>query len=300
MARISPVRGSSATAAPDRPSKAFSIAACSDASIAEGEAGPVLRRLALRLRDLEAAAVHDDAAEAVLAHHRAVVLRLDAGLAHERARGEALVLRELQLPLRDLAHPAERVRGGRGERIRAQGHHLHADLRQLQPPRLERGDVREGRVGLHHHGAVGLAADEPLADRRLSHVERRAEPGDQPVEVLGELGDEHDVERGTVAHEDLALAVEQGAARRGEGHQARAVVLRQAAEVARADHLQVPELDDESGDEHHRQGLQDREAGLDDPQVLVDPHRPPPLAALMPTAAAAGPPGRRGARRRGR
>ncbi len=180
------------------------------------------------------------------------------------------------------------------------GHHLHADLRQLQPPRLERGDVREGRVGLHHHGAVGLAADEPLADRRLAHVERRAEPGDEAVEVVGELGDEHDVERGAVAHQDLALAVEESPARRGEGHEARAVVLRQAAEVARADHLQVPELDDEGGDEHHRQGLQDREAGLDDPQVLVDPHRPPPLAALMPTAAAAGPPGRRAARRRGR
>ena len=59
------------------------------------------------------------------------------------------------------------------------------------------------------------------------------------------LGDEHDVERGAVAHEDLALAVEEGAARRGEGHEARAVVLRQVAEVARADHLQVPELDDE-------------------------------------------------------
>ena len=205
---------------------------------------------------------------------------------------------ELQLALRDLAHPAQRVRGGRGERVRAQRHHLDADLRQLQPPRLERGDVREGRVGLHHHGAVGLAAGEPLADRRLPHVERRGEPGDEPVEVLGVLGDEHDVERGAVAHEDLALAVEEGAAGRGEGHEARAVVLRQVAEVARADHLQVPELDDESGDEHHRQGLQDGEAGLDDPQVLVDPHRPSPgrahadRASRRSTRAKSSPPAR--------
>ena len=40
MARISPVRGSSATAEPARPSKAFSIAACSEASIVRVRLGP--------------------------------------------------------------------------------------------------------------------------------------------------------------------------------------------------------------------------------------------------------------------
>ena len=89
---------------------------------------------------------------------------------------QALELRQLQLALRDLAHAAERVRGGRGERVGAQRHHLDAHLGQLEPPRLERGDVGERRVGLHHHRAVGLAPRQPLADRRLAHAERRREP----------------------------------------------------------------------------------------------------------------------------
>ena len=231
---------------------------------AQGEAGTVVRRLPLRLRDLDPAAVHDDAAEAVPPHELAVVTRLDPGLSHERPRGEALELRKLQLALRDLAHPAEGVGGGGGEGVRAQGHHLDAHLRELLAPRLERRHLREGGVGLHDHGTVGLAAGEPLADRGLAHAERRGEPGDQPVEVVRVLRGQDHAEGGAVAHQDVPLAVEEGAAGRGEGDEARAVVLRQVPEVACADHLEVPELDDERRQQDHRDGLHDGQAGLDD------------------------------------
>ena len=59
----------------------------------QGEAGAVVRLPpALCLAHLEPAAVDDHAAEAVAAHQPLVVPVLDAGLAHERAGGDRLVL----------------------------------------------------------------------------------------------------------------------------------------------------------------------------------------------------------------
>ena len=184
MARISPVRGSSATAAPARPSKAFSIAACSDGVDREGEA---------RARPPAPGAPPPATSRPRLLTmtRRKPSLPISSRLYSDsmpawptsEPGARPLYSGELQLALRDLAHPAERVRGGRGERVRAQRHHLHADLRQLAPPRLERRHVREGRVGLHHHragragGARAARGSPPLPRRASARAGRRGGRG---------------------------------------------------------------------------------------------------------------------------
>src|SRR3989304_792587 len=123
MARISPVLGSSATAAPPRPppppAGERTLHRDRQRGVeAKGQARAVLGGLALGLGDLETAAVHHHAPIAVAAHELAVVSRLDAVLTDERALGEAPVLLQPQLSLRDLADMPEGVGGGLRQRGR--------------------------------------------------------------------------------------------------------------------------------------------------------------------------------------
>jgi hypothetical protein len=155
----------------------------------------------------------------------------------------------------------------------AQGHDLDSDLGLLQPPRLHDGHVLLAGVGPDHHGleARALALD-PVPHLVLVHLDEAAHAFELGVEVGVGLGGQDDVERGAVLHEHPAVAVEDGAAGRGDGHRADPVVLGQLAEVLPAHDLQVPEVDD-----HQREGpdddrLDDAEARLQAAQVLVDPH----------------------------
>jgi len=150
-----------------------------------------------------------------------------------------------QLPLRDLAHPPQDVRRPLAERIGAQGDRVHAGLGLLQPAGLDGGHVLLGGVGLHHHRAElrALLLREPLADVREVHGHQLGEPPHAAVHVVGLLGGEHDVERRPVVDEHAAVAVEEKAARRGDGHGTDAVVLRQVAVVLAAQNLQLPRTD---------------------------------------------------------
>jgi len=98
----------------------------------------------------------------------------------------------------------------------------------------------------------------------------------------------------------LAMDPDERAARGRQRHQPRAVVLGLFAEVARAHHLQVPELHHEPGDQQHDQRLQQREARLHQAEVLVDPQRRPPFALTPAPSRGAGPRGRTAARPRAR
>ena len=241
----------------------------------DGEVGPraVHRRHARGLADLHAAAVHLDAPQAVLAHEPAVVLQLHPGLAHDVARLEPLEGATLELAVRDLAHVAERMGQAHAQRIRAQGHHVHARLRLLEPARLHRRHVLFAGVRLDHHRAEARALRvEVLA--HLARIERHElrEPLQGTAQLVLALGGDHDVERRTVLGQDPALAVEERAAGGGNGQRTRAVVLRLIAEGLAADDLQVPEVDDQRG---HGQGdhrLHRPQAALHGAEVLVDPH----------------------------
>ena len=219
----------------------------------EGERGAVLIGHALGLAHLQPAAVHDHPPDAVLPHEAAVVLGLEARLAHERPRLEPRELRQQHLPLRDLPHSTQGVGGGGGQRVGAQGHHLHAHLGQLAAPGLHRGHVPERGVGAQHDQLEGRgAAGQPLADLALPHPEHPRHPGHRLVEIAAVLGRGEDhVEGRPVLHQHPALPVEQRTARSGQGHGAGAVVVGQVPEVPRAHHLQVPEGE---GDQAHERG----------------------------------------------
>ena len=66
-----------------------------------------------------------------------------------------------------------------------------------------------------------------------------------PAQLVLALGGDDDVEGRAVLGQDPALAVEEGAARGGDGQGADAVVLGEVAEVLPADDLQVPEVDEQ-------------------------------------------------------
>ena len=228
---------------------------------------------ALRFRDLDAAAVHDDAAQTVAAHQLLVVLQLDPGLADDAARLELLEPARLELAVRDLAHVPERMGQAHAQRIRPERHHVDAGFRLLQAARFDGGDVLVARVRLDHDRAEAR----PLRVEALAHFRgvERDEPGEPlqgaPEAVLPLRG-HHDVEGRAVLGQDPALAVEEGSARSGDGQGADAVVLGEVAEVFPADDLQVPEVDEQAGHGQGDEELHDAHAPLDRAQVLVDPH----------------------------
>jgi hypothetical protein len=164
---------------------------------------------------------------------------------------------------------------GRGSRqgIGAQRHHVHADVGELEAARLQCRHLLEGRVLSDHHGAERAAAiGETLSDLRLPNAEQRAHAAHQVVQVLDVFRPHDDVERRAILDQDAAAPIEQGAARRGDRHEATAVVLGQRLEVPTAHHLQVPEHARQQHHHHDQRVLEHGQPRLDEAEVLVDPH----------------------------
>ena len=216
--------------------------------------------------DLAAQAVDDDRAGAVRAHQVAVVRALDAGLSDD---GAGLEVVGRQLRVGGLADVAEQVRGHRVGGIPPRRHALddHVGEFEVEAARHDRRHLRQARILDHDDGAIRRQVAGAIDD--LAHVvfldsgHRREHP-DRPIEVGGMEADDRDGVTGPVLDEDLAVAVEQHAARRPQRQLALVVVLRHLAKLLVLDDLEEPEgarQQEEADDDGH---LQDRDAGRRD------------------------------------
>ena len=95
-----------------------------------------------------------------------------------------------------------------------------------------------------------MALDDLLRPARRRARRRAASSRIGAIEILGVLADDRDVERVAVLDEDLAVAVEEDAARRAQRQRALVVVLRHLLELRVLDDLEEPEADRQHG-EHH-------------------------------------------------
>ena len=206
---------------------------------------PFHRGYFLQRANLPAHAVHDDQTLAVLTHEERVVDPLDPRLADDRADSHAVA----DLRVVGLADVPEQVRRQLVGRILPHVHLLDDDVRQLEveAPCRERRHLREGGILDHDDGLVARLAHVALDG--LAHLidvdagDRRKE-ADRVIKILHVFADDRHVERATVLDEDLAVSVEEDAARRAEGKRPLVIVRR---------HLLVPRvLNDLQGPETNR------------------------------------------------
>jgi len=266
-----------------------------------------------------------DLRHSVAAAKPAVVRRLDAALPDHVAGGVALVLPLLELLATDLAEVAEDLR-------RHGSHGVCADVV------LAHFDAREQRLALEdarHHRARHVLGDdhqvitartlmrvelpdrqtgrrtELLTDPPLRYFEDVSQTGDDLVEPAG--GDVHrpDPYRKPrpVLDQHPSVAVEDGAARSHDLQRAQTVVVGLRLELCPAEDLQVPEAEEDHGDQHHCQPGQQRHAeghrrrpkagsvgatAADEPLAACRSPRPSDRHAAPPCPAT--PTGRRGRR----
>ena len=148
------------------------------------------------------------------------------------------------------------------------------DLGELEPPRLDERHVRLGRVGLdddraearalsRHARAHLVVRDAAAACAMRSTLLRRSALCSAVITML------KDDRFSTRMRPLRSKTAPRGA---GISDRADAVVLRQLAVVLAAQHLQVPEVDDQQRDRRDHARLDDAEAPVEAAQVLVEPH----------------------------
>ncbi len=214
-----------------------------------------------------------------------------------------------QVVLLDL-HAGERLRvleqvGGDGAR------HVALDDHEVVAVGAASGDLRPRQRHRDRPARAQVVHDRRAHPGRL-HVHDPGEPGDLAVELRG--GHVHEAEAHgqprAVVDDDLAVAVDDGAARRHDLDRAQAVVVGLGDELLAAEDLQEPQAEeddaehdggdaDHDGDaQRHRRQLDDgpvATAGTDGPvaasRVVTGPEQ---HADHLPRAASNAPPGRWG------
>ena len=225
----------------------------------------------MRLRGLDqpygpAERVHLDALAAVTAAQVLVEQPLESALPDHVAAPVAALLELLVI---HLAHVAQEVRRETARRIRALRLDLHDHTRELELPLLDLRDVvhrepapeadRKQRIGRHARNHVDELLVRDLEERREATEHRVA-----PVRFAVQLAwNERQRERRPVVYERRPVAVEQDAARRRDGSDADAVLLRGLVEASALEDLEIPELT-----EH------DEECRRDDSRHRHDPPLP--------------------------
>ena len=205
----------------------------------------------------------------------AVVGRLDPVLADFFARLHALVLRLLQLVFVDLADVAEDMGGERSVWVCAHEYPLDRHSREAPLVFLQVVDEVVADVLAQGHG--GRRCRLQLFVHRLAHPVQVAM--DQARELaqlgapLGRVGGQLarvDLERqaGAVGDDQLAVAVENLAARGAHPERAGAVVLRFGQVLFAVEHLQQPEPEEQDREEDHGDAAEER-----DPQCQPIRHR---------------------------
>ena len=218
--------------------------------------------------------VHLDALAAVLAAQELVEQPLESRLAHHVAAAVPALLELLVVRLADVA---EQVRGEPAVRVHALGLDLHDHAGQLELPLLHLLHVRDRQPAADPDGQkrVGRHLRDRVDELLKWNLEQHGQPAQGRVALVGvalQLArDERQRERGPVVDERQAVAVEEDAARRGDGPDADAVLVGGLLEAAALEDLQIPELAD---DDEQRRAHRDR-------------HRDD---ALLPGVAAAGQP----------
>jgi hypothetical protein len=208
---------------------------------------------------IPADAVDDDVARALFAHQLGVVNALDAGLPDDGAGAEAGELRPLELRFLDLADVAEEVAGEAALRIRARRHFLDDDLAHLVGARQDGEHLLLGRVlddGDRPEDRLAAAALDDLANLGLVHARHLRQLRQRGVEVGCPFAVDRDRPRVAVLDEDLAVAIEEDAARRAQRDRAQAVVVRHLPVLLVLHDLQQPEADGQRREADDRANLQ--------------------------------------------
>ena len=172
---------------------------------------------------------------------------LDAELADERGAGVGGAIDVLEVLLADRAHVTERV---------------HREVAVRVPARLARLDVDAGKLEAAHGEARHVLVRHAQADRHAVESAARVDGALDLVDVLGAdqiqlhqaverrvdvrhfLGHELELVRRLVAGDQLAVAIEDQAARRRDRLGAHAVALRELGVVVVPHHLQHEEAHD--------------------------------------------------------
>ena len=193
-----------------------------------------------------AAIVHHHLALAVHAHQRVVVLALDAELADH---GPGIVLGELrivQFLLADFTGVADDVRHHAVLRIEPSLRLNHDQLGKEIAVRIDECQVGGRELFLEHDGLV-LGPGAEAADLGPEVVVIQVEPLGDGLEVLlfQRLAGQDQSEGRVVVDDHAAVAVENAAARRQNGHALDAVGLRALVVKLRILHLQLPEAGDQ-------------------------------------------------------
>ncbi len=220
------------------------------------------RAIDARLIHLAAAAVDEDQAVAVLAHQQLVVRLLDARLPHHRPGFGAGILGPRQIGFARLADVTEEVRAHLAPGILSGRHFLRDDPRQFEAARLDGNDLLQGRVLDQHDRPVArftTPAVDGLAHLRFVGAGGRRHQAKRVVDIARLLAVERDVEGVLILDQDLAVAVEQDAARRRQRQPAAVVVLRHLVELLVLRDLKHPERHRQRGKERRHEHLHPRQ-----------------------------------------
>ena len=198
----------------------------------------------------------------------AVVLELDAGLAHAVAERHVRVAGQLRAASRS---PRRSCRTG-ARRSRRAGTCAGTPARPRRPGTGPGSPAGTGRCSrptsvLSVTGLNGSSLTSRLILRRIAPrrpAERVAEPAVHApaprLLVRQPLRQHLDDERGAVVDQQRAAAVDDLAARRLDLHLAHAVVVRLGEVLVARQHLQVPEAEEDHREQHQRDAAEDRHA----------------------------------------
>ena len=188
--------------------------------------------------------VRHDLALAVVAGKQVVVHLLDAATSHRIA----------QLKIAAFGHACDIVAGhaaGITHRVRRKGAMgiiadragLHGDARERIGMLGDEGDVAHAGVACHHALALRAArcVGDALAHDTGRNAQHRGQTGDRIV-VVGNVGLGEHCERRAVLHDDVAVGVQDVAARRRGIHRGVLVVLGLFLERFAGKHLHAPQL----------------------------------------------------------
>ena len=228
--------------------------------------------LPIQFLDLFAAAIHNHAPLAVLAHQDVVVEVFQAGLAHAvaqriAARGNLLA--------GGFAHVAEQVCAQGVFRIAARIDHDQLQLRQVVAVGFHEGDVGQlGHVFEHNRlveRRVGMLC-QPVLQPRALQVEATGDLVERVADFRHVLAQYDNAEGGVVVHQRPAIPVIDDSARGHHGQGANPVALGQIGVVVRPHHLQLPEAHQQQHHNRNRSIAQQRHARGGEFRLCVQVH----------------------------
>ena len=192
-----------------------------------------------------------------------------ARLPHHRTGFGAGILRPGEVGFARLADVAKEMRGELFLRILPRRHFLPDDAGQFQAPRHPCRDLRLGRVLDQNDRPIARfapAAIDRFAQLRFVSSCGRGQDAQGFVDVSRLLAIERDVDGVLVLDEDLAVAVEQHAARRRQRQAPAVVVLRHLVEL-----LMLRDLEHPEGDGEHRKQRRHDDLHRGQPQAQISP-----------------------------